>query len=309
MSDHVALLSRYFHQHRRGGFIDELVFAARSGLRSGEVAVDDTTADDRTAALRLVPEVRRDLDRAEVALIESLVDLGWTWEQLGAAYGGRSKQAMQQHYRRRGGHRTWPTGERHARTPLTAEQSPHRLVPAELDPADVEAACAAITHLMATAHDVVDQHSTDGAWALEPDDVAQERIAAIGLEVLPRLEMACRAAAKAITDMVVAGWERRDPGREARRRGSWTVRLDDSLKEMASWLDKLPDVPLPRFDRPLVLAEAYRVTDDHLEVDRADADVMRASIDQAIARLDRHRATIDQNIDELRRRRAEITPG
>jgi hypothetical protein len=87
------------------------------------------------------------------------------------------------------------------------------------------------------------------------------------------------------------------------------VRLDDSLKEMASWLDKLPNVPMPRFDRPLVLAEAYRVTEDHLEVDRADADVMRASIDQAIAQLDRHRATLDQNIDELRRRRAEITPG
>jgi hypothetical protein len=307
MPDHDALLSRYFHQHRRSGFVDELVFAARSGLGSNEVAADNRSADDTTAALSLVPEVRRDLDRAEVALIESLMDGGWTWERLGAAYGGRSKQAMQQHYRRRGGHRTWPTGERQARTPLTAEQSPHRLVTADLDPADVEAVRAAITHLMATAHDVADKHSVDGAWTPDPDD--EEQITTIGLEVLPRLEMACRGAVKAITDMVVAGWERRDPGKEARRRGSWTVRLDDSLKETASWLDKLPTVPMPRFDRPLVLAEAYRVTDDHLEVDRADADVMRASIDQAIAQLDRHRATLDQNIDELRRRRAEITPG
>lgn len=35
------------------------------------------------------------------------MDSGWTWEQLGAVYGERSKQAMQQHYKRRGGQRTW----------------------------------------------------------------------------------------------------------------------------------------------------------------------------------------------------------
>ena len=30
-----------------------------------------------------------------------------SWEQLGDAYGGRSRQAMQQHYRRLGGTRSW----------------------------------------------------------------------------------------------------------------------------------------------------------------------------------------------------------
>src|ERR1041384_889341 len=163
MPDHDALLSRYFHQHRRSGFIDELIYAARSGLRSGEV-----TADDKTDALRLVPEVRRDLDRAEVALIESILDCGWTWEQLGAVYGGRAQPAMQRPSRRRGGHRTWPTGERQARTPLTAEQSPPRLVPADLDPTDVEAVRAAITHLMATPPAVADKHTPAGTRRAGP---------------------------------------------------------------------------------------------------------------------------------------------
>lgn len=55
----------------------------------------------------MMPWARESVDQAERVLIESVIDSGWTWEQLGAEYGERSKQAMQQHYKRRGGQRTW----------------------------------------------------------------------------------------------------------------------------------------------------------------------------------------------------------
>ncbi len=58
-------------------------------------------------ALRMMPWAREAVDQAERVLIESIMDSGCTWEQLGAVYGDRSKQAMQQHYKRRGGQRTW----------------------------------------------------------------------------------------------------------------------------------------------------------------------------------------------------------
>ncbi|MDT7786506.1 MAG: hypothetical protein QOF58_4925 [Pseudonocardiales bacterium] len=55
----------------------------------------------------MMPWARESVDQAERVLIEAVLDGGWTWEQLGAEYGERSKQAMQQHYKRRGGQRTW----------------------------------------------------------------------------------------------------------------------------------------------------------------------------------------------------------
>ncbi|KOV80852.1 hypothetical protein [Nocardia sp. NRRL S-836] len=58
-------------------------------------------------ALRMMPWAREAVDQAERVLIESIMDSGYTWEQLGAVYGQRSKQAMQQHYKRRGGERSW----------------------------------------------------------------------------------------------------------------------------------------------------------------------------------------------------------
>ncbi len=298
-----AMLGRYFHQRRRSGFVDELIFAAK-GLSPD----DEVTTDDATGALRLVPDVRRDLDRAEVTLIESLMDRGWTWEQLGNAYGERSKQAMQQHYRRRGGKRAWPMGERQTQAPTSPEDSPHRLTAAELNPADVETVRAAIAALLSTTHDVASEYTADGVWAgFDQNEDLVEQIATIGLEALPRLEVGCRTTAKAITDMVQAGWNRRDPGREARRRESWSERLDDSLKETASWLDKLPhDVPLPRVDRPLVLGERTRRHGDSIEIDRADAGRLRATIDLALSQLQQHQATVDSTIDELRRRRTEL---
>ncbi|MET9633110.1 hypothetical protein ABZX92_37195 [Lentzea sp. NPDC006480] len=63
--------------------------------------------NESLSALRMMPWARESVDQAERVLIEAVLDGGWTWEQLGAEYGERSKQAMQQHYKRRGGQRTW----------------------------------------------------------------------------------------------------------------------------------------------------------------------------------------------------------
>lgn len=77
----------------------------------------------------MMPWAREAVEQAERVLIESVLDSGWTWEQLGAVYGGRSKQAMQQHYKRRGGQRTWSRR-------------------AGAEPADVEPVRIAITRLL-----------------------------------------------------------------------------------------------------------------------------------------------------------------
>lgn len=70
--------------------------------------VDDVIESTESfQALGMMPQARESVEQAERVLIESVLDSGWTWEQLGAAYGGRSKQAMQQHYKRRGGQRSW----------------------------------------------------------------------------------------------------------------------------------------------------------------------------------------------------------
>jgi hypothetical protein len=69
----------------------------------------------------MMPWAREAVEQAERVLIESIMDSGWTWEQLGAVYGERSKQAMQQHYKRRGGHRAWPASRRPDSDPPDAE--------------------------------------------------------------------------------------------------------------------------------------------------------------------------------------------
>lgn len=79
----------------------------------------------------MMPWARESVEKAELVLIESVMDSGWTWEQLGAEYGARSKQAMQQHYKRRGGQRSWP-----------ASRKP------DAQPPDVEAVRHAITGLL-----------------------------------------------------------------------------------------------------------------------------------------------------------------
>lgn len=75
----------------------------------GLPGAEEVTAADAVAGLRLLPGERWVLDLIERDLIEAALDRGETWESLGAALGGRSRQAMQQRYRRLGGSRTWPT--------------------------------------------------------------------------------------------------------------------------------------------------------------------------------------------------------
>lgn len=82
----------------------EVLNRAGQSDRQAEVSVEDALD-----ALRLVPEARFHLDSCEVRLIEEMRDRGWSWKQLGAAYGDRTAQAMQQQYKRRGGKRSWPT--------------------------------------------------------------------------------------------------------------------------------------------------------------------------------------------------------
>ncbi|MFE3780143.1 hypothetical protein ACFXPA_18480 [Amycolatopsis sp. NPDC059090] len=164
----------------------------------------------------------------------------------------------------------------------------------------------AISALLATAHDVAETHTVDGVWtAGEP---ILEEISTVGLDPLPRLEVACATAARAISDMVIAGWERRDPGREERRRQSWTVRLEDEMRDMASWLDREPQGrPLPRVDRPLTVGTTTAVRADHVEIAAEDVEQVQESISLTLDRLEAHRAVFDQVIDELRRRQAELS--
>jgi hypothetical protein len=72
----------------------------------GLPASTEVSADDISAALNLVPQVRRDLDATEVGLIEAALDRGETFESLGAA-GGLTRQGMRQRYQRLGGTRRW----------------------------------------------------------------------------------------------------------------------------------------------------------------------------------------------------------
>ncbi len=77
---------------------------------------DEVATEDVLAALKLVPGQRGMLDAYERDLIEAAVDRGLSWEALGAALGGRTKQAMQQRYKRLSGRRSWPTRRRRARS-------------------------------------------------------------------------------------------------------------------------------------------------------------------------------------------------
>lgn len=70
-------------------------------------AVAEITAADVIAAMRLIPQVHRDIDESEIRLIEAGLDRGETFDSLGAAC-GLSRQGMRQRYQRLGGKRRWP---------------------------------------------------------------------------------------------------------------------------------------------------------------------------------------------------------
>ncbi len=108
----------------------------------------------------MMPWAREAVEQAERVLIESVMDSGWTWEQLGAEYGERTKQAMQQHYKRRGGQRTWSR--------RTAAEHP-----------DVEAVRDAITRLLSNfraTDEALTRTMRDASWNdKEPEQEAKRR--------------------------------------------------------------------------------------------------------------------------------------
>ncbi|NGY64609.1 hypothetical protein G7043_37430 [Lentzea sp. NEAU-D13] len=116
--------------------------------------------NESLSALRMMPWARESVDQAERVLIESVMDSGWTWEQLGAEYGERSKQAMQQHYKRRGGQRSWSkrTGA---------------------EPVDVESVRYAITRLLSNfraTDEALTRTMRDASWnEKKPEEEAERR--------------------------------------------------------------------------------------------------------------------------------------
>jgi hypothetical protein len=119
-------------------------------------------ANESFKALRMMPWAREAVEQAERVLIESVMDSGWTWEQLGAVYGERSKQAMQQHYKRRGGQRSWPASRRQ-----------------DVDRSDVEAVRHAITGLLLNfraTDEALTRTLRDASWnERDPEQEAQRR--------------------------------------------------------------------------------------------------------------------------------------
>jgi hypothetical protein len=74
---------------------------------AGLPTVGEVAAADVIGAMRLIPQVRVDLDASEIRLIEAALDRGETFDSLGAAC-GLSRQGMRQRYQRLGGTRRWP---------------------------------------------------------------------------------------------------------------------------------------------------------------------------------------------------------
>lgn len=76
------------------------------------------TAEDALTAIKMVPTAREELNKIEITLIETLLDDGQTWEELGAAaYNAVSRQTMQQRYARLGGNRMRKSGPRRKLSP------------------------------------------------------------------------------------------------------------------------------------------------------------------------------------------------
>ncbi|MCR6481268.1 hypothetical protein M8542_00395 [Amycolatopsis sp. OK19-0408] len=65
---------------------------------------EQVTGSDAVAAMRLLMQVRRDVDEAELRLVEAALDRGETLGSLGSAC-GLSDAAMADRYRRLGGRR------------------------------------------------------------------------------------------------------------------------------------------------------------------------------------------------------------
>lgn len=114
--DHDAIRDRLCHLRSDDDRprLDELLQAIDVNLLLDEG--QGLTTSDLIDGLRIIPDERVRLELRERQLLEAALDRGETWESLAKQLGWRSRQALQQRYRRLGGTRTWPT-RRAAETP------------------------------------------------------------------------------------------------------------------------------------------------------------------------------------------------
>src|SRR3982751_929058 len=108
-----------FERGFRGPFADEInsvaavVFAAT--IQTGDDAENSTggvEVEDIYLAAAAIPGLRDRLADCERQLLEAARDRGESWSALAQRLGRGTEQAMQQHYRRLGGERTWPRSPR-----------------------------------------------------------------------------------------------------------------------------------------------------------------------------------------------------
>ncbi|WP_280216682.1 hypothetical protein [Nocardia neocaledoniensis] len=126
------------------------VGAAVDAVLSGGTGAGGVDADQVAAVLRLLEEHRERVDRVEVAFLDAVLARGWTWEQLGAAMGKRSKQAAQQHAKRLRARLSAPSDAmpRAADSPVSdvVETAPSRVASPSSSVPVVEATLAAPQH-------------------------------------------------------------------------------------------------------------------------------------------------------------------
>src|SRR5699024_7815281 len=101
--------------------------AARLYANQAETA-HPVSSDAAEVMLGKLPRVRAEMDRIERSMIETLLDWGYSWEDVAEKTGRGSRQAAQQRYARIGGQRSWPT-RRPAETPYAPVDHPGVPVP------------------------------------------------------------------------------------------------------------------------------------------------------------------------------------
>lgn len=83
----------------------EIVSAASMAITLAGIGRPAPAPEDLIAAYAHLEAARKSIDFAELRMIEAMLDSGMTWEQIAKATGRRSRQAMQQRYKRVGGTR------------------------------------------------------------------------------------------------------------------------------------------------------------------------------------------------------------
>lgn len=110
-----------------GDTIHAIFTAARLYADQADTA-HPVSSDAAEVMLGKLSRVRAEVDRIERAMIETLLDWGYSWEDIAEKTGRGSRQAAQQRYARIGGTRTWPT-RRPAETPYAPVDHPGVPIP------------------------------------------------------------------------------------------------------------------------------------------------------------------------------------